>query len=85
MGYLNRIFNMWPDKNCVQGKKIIGGRDSEGSFQVQQHPTGFITCADNFIFSTKPAGLVFKTIPVYLTVETFGIVWVLGGLWDGRI
>ncbi len=27
--------------------------------------------------------LVFKTIPRSLVVGTFGIVWVLGGLWDG--
>ncbi len=26
-----------------------------------------------------------KTIPRSLVVETFGIVWVLGGLWDGRV
>ncbi len=29
--------------------------------------------------------LVFKTIPRYLVVEAFGIVWVLGELWDGRV
>ncbi len=28
--------------------------------------------------------LVFKTIPRYLVLETFGIVWVLSGLLDGR-
>ncbi len=33
MGYFNSIFKMWPDKNCVQGEKIIGDRDREGSFQ----------------------------------------------------
>ncbi len=28
---------------------------------------------------------MFKTIPMSLVVENFGIVWVLGGLWDGRV
>ncbi len=29
--------------------------------------------------------LVFKTIPRSLMVETVGMVWVLGGLLDGRV
>ncbi len=40
---------------------------------------------------TIPAGslfqkeVVFKTIPRSLVVETVGMVWVLGGLEDGRV
>ncbi len=29
--------------------------------------------------------LVFKTIPISLVVETFGMVWELGELWDERV
>ncbi len=29
--------------------------------------------------------LVFKTIPRSLVVVPVGMVWVLGGLWDGRV
>ncbi len=42
MGCLNRILKMWPDERYVRGKKNTGGKGREGSFQVKQHPTGFI-------------------------------------------
>ncbi len=45
---------MWPDKRVVQGEKIIGGKGREGSFQEKQHPTGFISSADDIILSTEP-------------------------------
>ncbi len=54
MGSLNRILKMWPDERFVQGEKYIGGKGHEGSFQVIQHPTGFIGSADDIIFSTEP-------------------------------
>ncbi len=82
MGCLNRIFKMWPDERFVQGEKNTGGKGREGSFQVKQHPTGFIGRADGIIFSAEP---VFKTIPRSLVLVTVGMVWVLGGLEDGRV
>ncbi len=51
---MNSIFNMWSDENFVQGQKNTGGKGREGSFQVKQHPTGFIGSADNITFSTEP-------------------------------
>ncbi len=54
MGCFNSIFKMWPDKNVVQGEKNTGGKGREGSFQVKQHPTGFIGSADGIIFSSGP-------------------------------
>ncbi len=54
MGCLNSIVKMWPDKNFIQGAKNTGNKGREGSFQVKQHPTGFIGSADNIIFSTEP-------------------------------
>ncbi len=54
MGYLNKIYKMWAKERFVQGKKNIGGKGLEGSFQVKQHPTGFIGSADDIIFSTEP-------------------------------
>ncbi len=41
---------MWADARFVQGEKNIGGKGREGSFQGNQHPTGFIGSADNIIF-----------------------------------
>ncbi len=71
---------MWSDKDFVHGEKKNGGKGRKGSFQVKQHPTGFI---GSTLFSAL--SLVFKTIPRSWVVETVGRVWVLGGLWDGRV
>ncbi len=49
MGCLNSIFEMCPDKRFVQGEKNIAGKGREGSFQVKQHPLGFIGSADDTI------------------------------------
>ncbi len=68
MGSLNRIFKKWADERFVQGEKTIGGQGREGSFQVKQHPTGFIGSADDIIFSTEPG--------VYDNSQAFG-----GGDW----
>ncbi len=57
MGCLNSIFKMWPDKSFVQGEKSIGSKGREGSFQVKQHPTGFIGIAGDIIFSSEPGVL----------------------------
>ncbi len=54
MGCLNSIFKSGPDENVVQGEENIGGKGREGSFQIKQHPTGFIGSADDTIFSTEP-------------------------------
>ncbi len=54
MGCLNKIFKMWADERIVQGEKNIGGKDREGSFEVKQHPTGFIGNTNDIIFSTEP-------------------------------
>ncbi len=54
MGCLNSIFQVLSDKGFVQGEKNTGGKGREGSFQVKQHPTGFIGSADGIILSTKP-------------------------------
>ncbi len=54
MGCLNSIFQVWSDKGFVQGEKITGGKGRKGSFQVKQHPTGFIGSTDDIIFSTEP-------------------------------
>ncbi len=51
---LNRIFKMWPDERFVQGEKNIVSKGREGSFQVKQHPLGFIGSAGNIIFITEP-------------------------------
>ncbi len=51
---LNRIFKMWADERFVQGEENIGGKGRQGSFQVKQHPTGFIGRAEDIIFSTEP-------------------------------
>ncbi len=45
---------VWSDKNFVQGEKNTGGNCRKGSFQVKQHPTGFIGSTDDIIFSTEP-------------------------------
>ncbi len=50
----NSIFKMRPDKNFVQGEKNTGGKGREVSFQVKQHPTGFIDSAEEISFSTEP-------------------------------
>ncbi len=57
MGCLNRIFKTWPDESFVQGEKNIGGKGREGSFQVKQHPTGFIGSAEDNVVSTEPGFL----------------------------
>ncbi len=57
MGCLNRIqdvFKMWADERFVQGEKNTGGKGRKGSFQVKEHPTGFIGSTDDIIFSTEP-------------------------------
>ncbi len=55
MGCLTRIFKMWADARFVQEEKNVGGKGHEGSFQVNQHPTGFIGSADDIIFSIEPS------------------------------
>ncbi len=54
MGCLNSIFKMCRINVLYRGRKNIGGKGCEGSFQVKQHPTGFIGSADDIIFSTEP-------------------------------
>ncbi len=54
MGCLNRIFKKWADERFLQGGKNIGAKGLEGSFQVKQHPTGFIGSTDDIIFSYEP-------------------------------
>ncbi len=51
---LNSIFKVWSDKGFVQGEKITVRKGRKGSFQVKQHPTGFIGSADDIISSTEP-------------------------------
>ncbi len=40
---------------------------------------GLFGSADDIIFRSEPG-----VIPKSLVVETVGMVWALGGLWDGR-
>ncbi len=54
MGCLNNILQVRLDKGFVQGEKNTGGKGRKGSFQVKQHPTGFIGSTDDIIFSTEP-------------------------------
>ncbi len=54
MGRLNSIFKMWLNKKFVQAEKNTRGKGREGSFQVKQHPTGFIGSADDIIFVNEP-------------------------------
>ncbi len=56
MGCLNSIFQVWPDKGFVQGGRggDTGGKGRKGSFQVKQHPTGFLGSTDDIILSTEP-------------------------------
>ncbi len=56
MGCLNRIFKVWADERFVQGEKNTGSKGHKGSFQVNQHPTGFIGSTDDIIFGTEPGG-----------------------------
>ncbi len=80
MGCLDSIFQVWSDKGFVQGEKNTGGKARKGSFQVKQHPTGFLAALTTL---SSALSLVFKAIPRSLVVETVGRVWVLGGLEDG--
>ncbi len=41
---------VWPGEGFVQGEKNIGGKGRKGSFQVKQHPTGFIGSTDDITF-----------------------------------
>ncbi len=54
MECLKSIFKMWPDKNFVQGEINTGGKGREESFQIKQHPSGFIGGADDIMFNTEP-------------------------------
>ncbi len=45
---------MWLGKHVIQGEKNAGGKGREGSFQAEQHPSGFIGNADDIISSTEP-------------------------------
>ncbi len=53
MGCLDSIFKNWPDKSFVQGEKNAAGKGREGSLQVKQHSTGFISSSDDMIFNTE--------------------------------
>ncbi len=53
MECLNSIFKLWPDKSFVQGRKNTGSKGREKSFQIKQHPTGFIGSADDITFSIE--------------------------------
>ncbi len=72
------------------GEKNIGGKGRKGSFQVKQHPMGFIGSSLLAILAalttfSSELSLVFKTIPRSSVVVTVGMVWVLVALWDGRV
>ncbi len=64
------------------GRKILGGKDREGSFQVKQRPTGFIGSADDIIFSNEPG---FSDNSHVLVEVTVGMFWVLSGLLGGKV
>ncbi len=72
MGCLDSIFQVWSDKDFVQGEKNTGSKGRKGSLAA-------LTTLSSAL------SLVFKTIPRSLVVETVGRVWVLGGLEDGRV
>ncbi len=69
-------------KNIWYKEKNYRGKDREGSFQIKQHPTGFIGSADDIIFSTEPG--VQNSSQVFV-VETFADVWAWGKLLEGRV
>ncbi len=41
-------------KKPYKGGKMFEVKGREGSFQINQHPTGFDASADDIIFSTDP-------------------------------
>ncbi len=55
--------------------KNAGGKGREGSFQVLAALTTLSLALSQ----------VYKTSPRSLVVETVGMVWVFGRLWDGRV
>ncbi len=71
MGCLNSMFNIWMNV-LYRRRKILGVGGAKDCFRKN---------------STLRAALslVFKTIPRSLVGVTVGMVWVLGGLWDGRV
>ncbi len=73
---------MWADERFAQGRKNIGCKGREGSFQVEQHLRALLAALPTL---SSARGLVFKTIPRFLVVVTVGMVWVLDGLWEGRV
>ncbi len=61
------------EKYCEQGPRIVW--DKIAFYGVYWQP-------DDIIFSTEPG--IWDNSEV-LAVKTFKTVWVLGGLWDGRV
>ncbi len=56
------------------GRKILGVRAAKDRFRK-----------NSILRVFSALSLVFKTIPRSLVVVTVGMVWVLGGWWDGRV
>ncbi len=67
-------------KNAQEEKNAGGGPRTIDSDKPASY--GFIGSAGDIIFSTEPD---FKDNYRSFLVEAFGIVWALGGLWDGRV
>ncbi len=78
---MNRIFKMWPDKNFVHGEKNTGGKGSKG-FRQNSILRAVLAALTTLALALR---LVYMITPKSLVVDTFGIVRVLGGLWDGRV
>ncbi len=64
------------NKCFVQREENAEGKVHGGLLQINKHP---VLAALTTLSSAL--SLVFKTLPRSLVVETFGINWVLDGLW----
>ncbi len=81
MGCLNSMFNMWINV-LYRRRKILGVRVAKDCFRKNSILRALLAALTTL---SSTLSLVFKTIPRSLVVVTVGMVWVLGGLWDGRV
>ncbi len=62
------------------GRKILGVRAAKDRFRYNNILRALLAA---LMTLSSALSLVFKTIPRSLVVFTVGMVWALGGLWDG--
>ncbi len=64
------------------GRKILEVRAAKDRFRKDSILRALLAALTAL---SSPLSLVFKTIPRSYVVQAYGIVWVWGGLWDGRM